>query len=284
MNPLFKWVGGKRKYLDIIRGRIPSEINVYHEPFLGAAALLLDLNPRLAMVSDANPFVVNFHKVVQGARGELIDQLGKLIEEYNEESKEERKKSFLNHKHELNQKILRGWSIIDVRVAALFWMLSYTGFNGLFRLNRDGFYNVPVGTCGKKLSLDLEAFWGVSRQIKNVVIRHLDFEIALRDVAEGDFVFLDPPYFNQYDGYTGQQFGVGVHYRLFQCVEKCTAFGVNVMLTVNDDPYLRGLYKGYNIEEMRRVQTVAAKGKDRGIAGDLVITNYKVSGEKDDNS
>jgi DNA adenine methylase len=97
----------------------------------------------------------------------------------------------------------------------------------------------------------------------------------MRDAAAGDFVFVDPPYMDQFDGYTGNKFGVAEHYRLYQAVEDARKRGTMVMVTTNDHGYIRGLYKrNYRIVEMSRMQSIAGKGGERGAAADIVIMGY----------
>ena len=130
--------------------------------------------------------------------------------------------------------------------------------------------NTPFGG-NRQIPFDAAALRQAGRLLSHTIIRYCDFEVAMRDAAAGDFVFLDPPYLDQFDSYTGQKFGVSEHYRLYRAVEDAQKRGVMVMITTNDHPYLRNLYKRYRIEGMERMQSISQDGKGRGKVKDIVI-------------
>ncbi len=276
MNPLFKWVGGKRKYLPQIKSLMPPAYGTYHEVFAGGAALYFDLEPRLAMLSDASMHNVNFFKAVGVACADLIDRVGTVAGNYNQAGKGERRRQFEGLRTSYNERNAAGWQIIHVGQATGFYGALYAGYNGLWRLNRKGELNTPFGDGVGEIPCDAAAFWQAHKLLSRTVIRRLDFAKAMKDAAAGDFVFADPPYMDQFDGYTGNKFGVAEHYKLYLAVEDARKRGAAVMVTTNDHGYIRGLYskKHYRIAEMPRMQTISCKGGERGATGDIVIMGY----------
>ena len=269
VRPLYKWVGGKAAYLDTIKSLMPDEYNVYHEPFFGGGALYFDLEPRLAMVSDASPYNINFLKAAAAANHDLIDQVRDLVDEWNGTPQPKRDKLFKASRNVLNARIRDGWGIIHVGMAAAFYAIVRGAFNGMWRLNKSGYFNNP-SNGGEDILFDEEAFRRAGEVLSHTVIRHCDFGGAIRDAGEGDFVFLDPPYFGTWTGY-GESFGVPEHYRLRQEIVEAVKRGVKVMATVNDCPSMRAMYRGFRVVEMERRQNMAASGDKRGVEGDIVI-------------
>lgn len=270
MNQPYKWVGSKRRYLPIIKALMPPSYGVYHEPFFGGGALFFDMEPRQAMVSDLGRDNINFIKALGGATNYLIDQVGKLAEAYNEVSEAEKGRLFEAARTAYNARNRAGWGFIHVGHATGFYGLLAGGFNGLWRLNKSGELNTPFGG-DRQIPFDAAALTQAGELLSRTVIRCCDFEVAMRDAAAGDFVFLDPPYLDQFDSYTGQKFGVSEHHKLYRAVEDARLRGVMVMVTTNDHPHLRSLYKKYRIEGMDRMQSISQNGKGRGKVKDIVI-------------
>ena len=270
MNQPYKWVGSKRRYLPIIRALMPPSYGTYYEPFFGGGALFFDLEPRQAVVSDLSRDNINFIKALGGATCNLIDQVRELAGVYNGVSEEDKSRLFEAARTAYNARNRAGWGFIHVGQATGFYGLLTGGFNGLWRLNRKGELNTPFGG-DRQIPFDAAALTQAGRLLSHTVIRHCDFEVTMRDAAAGDFVFLDPPYLDQFDSYTGNKFGVGEHYRLYRAVEDARKRGAMVMVTTNDHPHLRNLYKGYRIEGMDRMQSISQDGKGRGKVKDIVI-------------
>lgn len=271
MNPLYKWVGSKRTYVDTIKGLMPSAYNTYHEPFFGGGSLYFDLEPRLALISDANKHSINFIKALAAAPNDLIDQLSVTIGHYNSVSKPERRRLFEAARAGYNQRNAQGWTLIHLELAAAFYGLVRGAFNGMWRVNAKGEFNNPFGD-GKPLLFDADHFRSASKLLARTTIRNVDFGVAIGDAGEGDFVFVDPPYFETWNGYVaGGTFGVPEHYRLRRVCGEAVKRGAKVMVAVGDHPYLRSLYKGWRLVEMERNQQMSGKAEGRKRERDIVL-------------
>lgn len=270
MKPPYKWVGGKASYLPTLTSLMPKNYGTYYEVFFGGGALYFHLAPKKAVLGDANQHNINFIKAMHAAPDYLFFSVRDIVERWNGSPKSERRSLFEVARKAYNERTEKGWAIVDIEQAAGFYALVRGGFNGLWRVNRKGLVNTPVGDL-KDILLDEENFFAAARALKKALILHGDFEQTIGSAGDGDFVFVDPPYYGMYDGYTGVKFEVAEHHRLWSTVDAAVKRGAQVMITVNDHPYLRSLYRDFRIVEMERRQTVAAGGDSRKSEKDIVI-------------
>lgn len=202
-KPFVKWVGGKRQLLKQFRdlGLYPPELfdpatNTYYEPFVGGGAVFFDLLPESAELSDLNKELVTTYNVIKDNIDELIASLKKHI--YDKEYYLEVRAKDINE-------------LSDVEVASRFIFLNRTGFNGLYRVNKKGQFNVPFGRYNNPVICDEENLRRVSKELQNVTIKHQDYKSVLKSAQKGDFIYFDPPYYplnrtSSFTAYTSETF------------------------------------------------------------------------------
>ena len=202
-KPFVKWVGGKRQLLKQFRdlGLYPPELfdpttNTYYEPFVGGGAVFFDLLPERAELSDLNRELVITYNVIKNNIDELIFSLKQHI--YDKEYYLEVRAKNVNE-------------LSDIEVASRFIFLNRTGFNGLYRVNKKGQFNVPFGRYSNPVICDEENLRRVSRELQNVIIKHQDYTSVLKNAQKGDFIYFDPPYYplnrtSSFTAYTSESF------------------------------------------------------------------------------
>lgn len=259
-RPFLKWVGGKRSILPALSERIPKSFNAYHEPFLGGGALFFEIQPRKAFLSD-----VNFHLIItfQVVRDNVEDLIKALTAHAKNHTKEyfgkAREKLFVEKD--------------PVKLAGLFIYLNKTCYNGLYRVNKTGKFNVPIGSYKNPAILDADNLRNVSKLLQGVNIEQRPFMQTI--VNKDDFYYLDPPYHKTYDGYNGGGFADSEHEQLAKLCHKIHAAGGKFMLSNSDTDFVRNLYKSYNIEDVMASRMVSCKGTQRGKENELIIRNYE---------
>lgn len=185
--PFVKWAGGKRQLLPQIKERMPEQYNNYYEPFVGGGAVTFELLPANALINDINKALINTYKQIQNAPEAFLKAVKKLDEEMWEDGKE----YYYSLREHYNDKLMK--AEFDVELAALFVFINKHCFNGLYRVNGKGLFNVPYNNS-RRASVDEKIIMKTSEYLKGVTIIDGDFEIACRDAKKGDFVFIDSPY------------------------------------------------------------------------------------------
>lgn len=272
MVPFLKWAGGKRQLLDRIVPRMPQEFIRYFEPFVGGGAVLFELQPEGAVINDINAALINAYQMIEDdVRGfiELVDDIdahmGAIGREY-----------YYAQRALYNDKILR--NEYDMELAALFVFLNKHCFNGLYRVNRNGLFNVPYNNSVRP-SIDHSVILSISEYLHQVTILQGDFEDACIEAAEGDFVFLDSPYAplnpTSFEAYTEEGFDLDNHRRLARLYEELTERGCFCMLTNHNTPFINELYgnRGYRIEVVDVRRSINADAHNR-VGEEVIICNY----------
>lgn len=259
-RPFLKWVGGKRSILPILLARMPDEYDTYHEPFLGGGALYFATQPKDAVLSDINlHLVVTFTQVRDDVDG-VIRALKTHASRHSKEYYDNARKRFMKEKE-------------PTKIAALFIYLNKTCFNGLYRVNKAGGFNVPMGDYKNPPILDEPNLRACSKLLQGADILQQGFSHT--KVHKGDFYYLDPPYHETYEGYASGGFGDAEHEKLAEFCKKIDQKGGYFMLSNSDTPFVRKLYKGYNIEDVSASRSVSCKSHQRGKENELLIRNYK---------
>lgn len=270
LTPFVKWAGGKTQLLPHIRRFFPAEgkYKRYVEPFVGGAAIYLALQPERAILGDISKELMSCYVAVR-------DHIDELIEALNSHS------SHVLNKHYYY--FIRGQdpdNLDSVARAARFIFLNKTCYNGLYRVNRKGQFNVPFGKHERPPKLYDEAnLRPISELLKNAELVAEDFsETALRASA-GDFVYLDPPYHrpsnaNNFTSYSSNGFDEKEHVRLAEVFEALDRRGCRVLLTNSDTGRVRELYEGYVMESVIAKRTINCKSEGRGDFRVLLISNY----------
>ena len=257
-RPFLKWVGGKRSILPELLKRMPKNYKAYHEPFLGGGALFFSLQPKRAFLSDVNGHLITAYTAVrdtpEAAIGNYANHFKRHTREYYYKAREQ-----LHTEKD------------TVKCAALFMYLNRTCFNGLYRENKSGLFNVPLGT-GTGV-IDEENMRNCSKVLKQAAIACHDFKQA--KISRGDFYYLDPPYHKTFSTYDASGFGENEHTELAEFCHAVDRNGGYFMLSNSDTPFVRKLYNGYHIEVVRASRSVSCKGNGRGRANELLIRNYQ---------
>ena len=264
IKPPIKWAGGKTQLLSQLRPLFPKGFNLYLEPFVGGGAVFFDLQPDRAVLIDSNFELINFYQVVKNNLEELLRDLGK-----HKNSKE----------YYYKIRSLDPDQMDNIKRESRFLYLNKTCFNGLWRVNKKGQFNVPFGRYKNPNYRDEENLRMVSTTLQNAELIHGDFSIVLDHASSGDFVYLDPPYYPlsktaNFTSYTEVSFGDEDQVRLAEVFRKLDAKNCNVMLSNSDTEFIRNLYKGYDIKVVYAKRAINSKGNKRGPITELVIRNY----------
>jgi DNA adenine methylase len=274
--PLLKWAGGKRQLRSELTRRLPDRWGTYFEPFIGGGALLVELaNLNLlgrAVIGDLNPELVNLYRVVkrdpEGLTRVLSDEKFRNDEE-----------SFRQLKAEFNALI--GTKKRPVERAALLVYLNKHSYNGLWRVNRKGHYNVPFGKYDRLSLPSHQSLLKFSRMLEGVTLLHADFKLIVRTAKRGDFVYFDPPYHPLsktacFTDYTTGGFSFEDQKRLAGVYRRLSDRGVWLMLSNSSTPAIEELYYGFSIHTVPAKRFINCNGRKRSGATEIIVTNYPV--------
>lgn len=270
--PFVKWAGGKRQLLLQIKARMPEKYNNYYEPFVGGGAVIFELLPENALINDVNKALINTYRQIQNVPEAFLLAVKKLDTEMWEDG---RKYYYAMRKH-YNDKLMK--AEYDVELAALLVFINKHCFNGLYRVNRKGLFNVPYNNS-RRLSVDEEAVMEISKYLQGVSIMDGDFEVACRDAKKGDFVFIDSPYAPlnpaSFESYTKKGFDIESHKRLAKLYDELTARGCYCMLTNHNTDLINGLYgsKGYRMDVVSVKRMINSDASNR-VGEEVIICNY----------
>ncbi|CBH40485.1 DNA adenine methylase [Mycoplasmopsis agalactiae] len=269
-SPFVKWAGGKRQLLGEILSKIPSKFNNYYEPFVGAGALLFSLKlNQVSYINDINKSLIHTYKIVKDNPNELIDVLSELDNKFTSKS------DYYKSRNLFNQKIQN--SEYDVLHAALFIYLNKRCFNGLYRVNSKGLFNVPFNNKENIKSFDRDNILKACEWLQNKVITNTDFEITVQTASKGDFVFFDSPYAplnnSTFTSYTKDGFTLDDHKRLAKVFKELDKKGCYLMLTNHNTELIRDLYRDYNITVIKTKRLINSDASKR-VGEEVIITNY----------
>ncbi len=260
-RPFVKWAGGKRSLVPDLLKHLPDTIEEYWEPFVGGGALFYAIENRItrAHLSDANPELMIAYKMIQQHCDQLVEKL-----------KAHRCRHSPRH-----YKVIRGKDGIEdpIERAARFIYLNKTCFNGLYRVNRSGRFNVPIGRYKNPAIVDADNLRAVSATLKEADLQRQLFDaIAPR---EGDLVYCDPPYDETYDQYTAHRFNSEAQQHLAKCADGWRKAGAAVIISNSDTPFIRKLYKSvhWTIHTAKAAGTINCRAEDRGDRNETIITS-----------
>ena len=270
--PFVKWAGGKRQLLPQIRERMPQHYNRYFEPFVGGGAVLFDLQPEHALINDINKALINAYKIICENPEEFLRAVKQLDNEMQQNGKE----YYYAKREDYNDKLMR--AEYDVELAALFVFINKHCFNGLYRVNGKGLFNVPYNQS-KCASVDEKLIMDISQVLQGVTILDGNFEDACADAQQGDFIFLDSPYAPlnpaSFESYTKEGFDMESHRRLARLYDDLTAKGCFCMLTNHNTEFINTLYgnKGYKIDVVSVKRLINSDASNR-VGEEVIIYNY----------
>ncbi len=275
--PFVKWAGGKRQLLPQIKERMPKQYNNYYEPFVGGGAVIFELLPVNALINDINKALINTYQQIRNVPEAFLKAVNKLDEEMSGKRTEVLgKEYYYSLREHYNDKLMK--AEYDVELAALFVFINKHCFNGLYRVNGKGLFNVPYNNS-RRISADEEAIMGTSKYLQGVTIIDGDFEVACTDAKRGDFVFIDSPYAplnpTSFESYTKEGFDIESHKRLAKLYDELTARGCYCMLTNHNTELINELYgnKGYKIDVVSVKRMINSDASNR-VGEEVIICNY----------
>ncbi|MDB8665979.1 Dam family site-specific DNA-(adenine-N6)-methyltransferase [Streptococcus anginosus] len=253
MQPFVKWAGGKRQLLPEIQQHLPKKFNTYYEPFIGGGALLFELAHNNSIISDNNHVLIDTYIAIREHLNELLPLLDNLQTEHNSfDDKEKAKEFYYDKRKEFNEFILD--KDFSLKRNALFMYLNKACFNGLYRVNGKGLFNVPSNQKIKINIYDKDNLKQISDYLQNVQIFNQDFEVTVKNAKQGDLVFFDSPYAplnpTSFDSYTKEGFSTEEHIRLSNVFKQLSEKGVYCILTNHNTEFIRELYSDFNLFEV----------------------------------
>ena len=266
--PIVKWVGGKRQLMFELLKNMPENYNRYFEPFIGGGALFFELQPDNAYISDMNEELINLYQVVRDNVEELITDLQKhdISKEY-----------FMEIRNIDRTEEYENWS--DIQKASRFIYLNRTCFNGMYRVNSKGEFNVPFGHYKNPRILDENNLINCSNLLQKTEIKHADFSEILKKVKKGDFVYFDPPYVplsetSSFTSYTKDGFDMDMQFKLRDVCDELDTMGVKFLLSNSDTKLVNELYENYNIKKVFASRQINANADGRGKITEVLVRNY----------
>jgi DNA adenine methylase len=265
-----KWAGGKKQLLGQFNSIFPQKIERFFDPFVGGGAVAFYIikryNPKEVFISDVNKELINAFLVIKNNVEELI----KLLKEYK---KKHNKKTY----YEIRAQDPKLLSVVSR--AGRFIYLNKTCFNGLYRVNSKGQFNVPIGSYKNPAICPEKDLRESSKLLKNVKIKAMSFERVLAHAKKGDFIYFDPPYYplkkgRSFTTYTKDNFLEQEQKKLADVFKKLTQKSCKVMLSNSDTEFIKSLYKPYKINFVRARRMINCNSFGRGKINELVITNY----------
>lgn len=265
--PVVKWVGGKTKLLPSLLARMPDRFARYYEPFVGGAALFFRVAPERAVLADSNPDLIGLYTCLTHDVAGVIKKL-----EHHRASHSEA--HYYATRTRWNDRE-RSWTSADR--AATFIYLNKTCFNGLWRVNRAGAFNVPIGRYTDPPICVPEALRAASTLLTRATLRCGDYRAAVADARRGDFVYFDPPYdpvapTANFTSYTSDAFGADHQRQLAETARALIARGCQVMLSNSDTPFIRSLYKGFHVDRVKCARAINSNAAKRGEVDEVIMT------------
>lgn len=287
-EPVLKWAGGKRQLLDELKARFPTSHDHYHEPFFGGGALFFDLEPANGTINDTNPRLVNFYEQVRDNPAALIDRL----ESYNDPEAEpdpnhdyhttnhkdrEIKNYYYQQRARFNKRPYDE-DFDPLEEAALLLYLNRTGYNGLYRENGDGGFNVPIGRYANPDWVQADRIRAASRILEDTTVYNDDFEYVLDEATAGDLVYFDPPYkpmsaTANFTDYSEDGFDQADQQRLLNVASELDDNGVNVILSNSGVMYDKYADAGFHVDVEGATRAINSDASNRDEVDEIIATN-----------
>ena len=262
LAPFLKWAGGKRWLVSRHPELFPREAERLIEPFLGSGAIFFHMRPRQALLNDKNPQLIDAYRAIQ----ENWKNVRRHLKQHHARHSTE-------HYYRVRDSVPRA----EASKAARLIYLNRTCWNGLYRVNKDGHFNVPIGTK-QHVVLPTDDFRAVSSLLKNAELCSGDFEATVDRATVGDFLFVDPPYtvrhnHNGFVKYNEAIFSWADQVRLAEAVRRAKSRGARILVTNADHPSIHELYEGVgSLTRLSRASVIAGKASARGKYGEVVVS------------
>lgn len=275
--PFVKWVGGKRGLISQLLPLFPNEFENYHEPFLGGGAVFYELyskgllKDKKIFLSDINDELINAYLQVKENPTKLIAELKKYQKNHSKDF------YYLTRSKDREENFKK---ISPIKRAVRFIYLNKTCFNGLYRVNSNGYFNVPMGSYKNPNIADEEAIFNASEALQNATIKCQSFTNVLNDVKGGDFVYFDPPYYPlsetaSFTAYSKDGFLEAEQIKLFEVFKELSTRGCKVAQSNSDTEFIKNLYKDFDINIVMMNRFINSKSDDRGKIKEVLVRNNK---------
>jgi DNA adenine methylase len=266
-SPVIKWVGGKTKLLPALTARMPDRFERYYEPFCGGAALFFRVAPARAVLADSNPDLIGLYTC-------LTRDVAGVIRKLEHHRTAHSEAHYYATRTRWNDREL-SWTSADR--AATFIYLNKTCFNGLWRVNRSGAFNVPIGRYTDPPICVPDALRAASSLLHRATLRCSDYQTAVADAHRGDFIYFDPPYdpvtsTANFTSYTAGAFGHDDQRALADTARALVARGCRVMLSNSDTSFIRSIYKGFQIDRVKCSRAINSNASKRGEVDEVIVT------------
>jgi DNA adenine methylase len=266
-----KWVGGKTKLLPELRARMPKTFKTYYEPFVGGGALFFAATPARAVLGDMNAALIATYRTVASHVEAVINRLEWHKREHDSNGYYYEVREWWNGRRD---------DADPVSQAAAFIYLNKTCYNGLWRVNKSGGFNVPRGDYENPPIVDAPNLRAASTVLKQVCLLTSEYGATTADAQEGDFVYFDPPYdpaskTSNFTSYTKDAFGKTHQEQLAAHARELRNRGVKVMLSNNDTEFVRSLYQDFCVDNVKCGRSVNSKADKRGKVDEVIITSYE---------
>ena len=275
MKPLLKWAGGKRHIAAIIEAHFPQDWDkgTYFEPFLGGGAMFLHLQPSTARLSDVNTKLIGFYRDLSSQTDTLLSQIQDIATKFDSLDVQGKKDFYLEIRDDFNS------TSPLYSHSASFYALNKLCFNGLYRENLKGNFNVPFGQKLSFPSVQLDDFYDAAAAFQKSKLSVCDFETTIAEAVEGDFVYFDPPYVPMtptasFTAYTAEGFGLESQQRLAQAMKDLQRKGVKAIASNSSTSLTSEIYEGLNLKVIQAPRMVGAKSSSRGKIDELLISNF----------
>jgi len=275
VKPFLKWVGGKGQLLEQFDRLLPEKYNSYFEPFIGGGAVFFALNPKKAYINDINKTLVQTYTHIKNDVDTLIKLLKKLERDFISRNDDERKEFYYSIRNKYNELAHN-----DFERSLYFLFLNKTAFNGVYRENSKGGFNVPIGSYKNPKIADEDNLRLASEFLKNTKITSGSFVDAVKNAKSGDFVYFDPPYHplsntSKFTSYSKDSFSKDDQIRLRDLFVELDKKGVYVMLSNSSAPFIQEIYAGYRQIPVFANRMINSKSDKRGKISEVVIVNYQ---------
>lgn len=293
IKPFLKWAGGKGQLLSEIQDYYPfanGQITKYAEPFIGGGAVLFDILNKYQLnevyISDINAELINTYKAIRADVEGLISLLQPMEDVFAPLETEARKEYFYEKRNRFNELKVQGSNLLNLEKAALLIFLNKTCFNGLYRVNKQGLYNVPMGGYKKPTICDDTNLRAVSKRLQNVTIVHGDYKQSESFIDDKTFVYFDPPYrpiteSASFTAYTEYDFNDKEQIELAEFVSKIDAKGAKIVVSNSDpknidenDNFFDDIYADHSIKRVTAARMINSNGANRGKIRELLISNF----------
>lgn len=294
VKPFIKWAGGKSQLLPDIRNNYPDQlgktITKYCEPFVGGGAVFFDIVSNYTikeiLINDINSELTNTYTQIKTNLNYLVTELSLIQNEYWLLETESRKEFYYEKRERFNYLKVNGDEAFNLEKAVLFIFLNKTCFNGLFRVNKKGLFNVPIGSYKKPLICDIDNLTSINKLLQNVTIKCGDYKDCIDFIDENTFVYIDPPYrplteTANFNSYSETDFNDKEQIELGKFVDMITLKNAKVVLSNSDpkntketDTFFDDLYIQYKIQRVSAKRMINSKAANRGTINELLISNY----------